>query len=66
MSAADDNRAWHELGGYDMGGWGRLVAAGERAAKAAVGRGECVLCVNIIKSQEGREAKKSTRDSART
>ena len=23
--------------GYDMGGWGRLVAVGERAAKAAAG-----------------------------
>ena len=52
MSAADDNRAWHELGGYDMGGWGRLVAAGERAAKAAAGWSVFYgVFVKIIKSE---------------
>jgi hypothetical protein len=34
--------------GYDMGGWGRLVAVGERAAKTAAG-GVCFMIVKITK-----------------
>jgi hypothetical protein len=52
--------------GYDMGGLGGLVAAGERAAKAAAGWSVFYgVFVKIIKSEEGREAKIPTRDSAR-
>jgi len=38
--------------GYDMGGWGQLVASGERAAKvAAGGRVFYGVTVKIIKTQ---------------
>ena len=40
--------------GYDMSGWGWLMAAGERAEKVVAGGMCCMVCVvKIMKSEKG-------------